>query len=141
MTTYSFQDVTCSLQHPSVGAASTTGAGMGSITISMATTRTVHETAADGSVMPSKIAGDSGTIALQVQQTSDLNNWLLKYYNYVVAAEPSEWTAMNITIKSKNLGDYTVCTGVSPEKIADKPYQAQGQMRIWNLMATKIAQN
>lgn len=141
MVTYSFQDVTCSLQHPSVGAASTTGAGIGSISISMATTRTTHEVAADGRVMPSKIAGDNGTIALQVQQTSDLNRWLLKYYNYVVTADASEWNSMNITIKSKNLGDYTVCTGVSPEKLPDKPYQAQGQMITWNLMATNIAQN
>ncbi|WP_297428645.1 phage protein [Clostridium sp.] len=141
MATYSFQDVTCSFQHPSVGAASTTGAGIGSINISMATTKTEHNVAADGTVMSSKIAGSNGTISVQLQQTSDLNRWLLKWYNYVESADSSEWTAMNITIKSKNLEDYTVCTGVSPEKLPDKPYQAQGQMITWQLMATNIAQN
>jgi hypothetical protein len=114
---------------------------MGSITTSMATTKTVHEVAADGRVMPSKIAGENGTIVLQIQQTSDLNRWLKKWYNYINSADSSEWANTNITIKSNNLGDNTVCTGVSPEKLADKPYQAQGQMITWNLMATNIAQN
>jgi hypothetical protein len=141
MDTYSFQDVTCSFQHSSVGAASTTGAGVGSITISKATTKTAHDVAADGRVMISKMPGENGTIALQLQQTSDLNKWLLKWYNYIVSAATAEWAAMNITIKSSNLGDYTVCTGVSPEKLPDKPYQSQGQTVTWNLMSANIAQN
>jgi hypothetical protein len=48
---------------------------------------------------------------------------------------------MNITIKSKNLGDSTVCTGVSPQKLADRPYQAQGQHVTWNLMAAEITES
>jgi len=116
-TTYSFEDVSCSLVHDSVGSVSTTGAGIGSITTTMSTDRTVHDVAADGSVMVSKVAGKNGAIALVVQQTSDLHKWLIKWYNYVDLADSSEWAGMNITIKSKNLGDSTVCTGVSPHGI------------------------
>lgn len=141
-TTYSFEDVTCSLSHPNVGSKSTTGAGVGSITISRATTKTAHEVSADGRVMISKIAGNNGTVALSIQQTSELHQWLLNtWYNYVDSPEASteDWAAMNITIKNNNLGDITTCTGVSPEKVADIPYQAQGQMITWNLMAAKIS--
>jgi len=141
MNTYSFEDVTASFQHDGVGAASSTGAGIGSITTSMSTDRTIHDLAADGEVMISKVAGKNGTVALVVQQTSDLHKWLIKWYNYVDIANSSEWAGMNITIKSKNLGDSTICTGVSPQKLADRPYQAQGQQVTWNLMCAKITQS
>lgn len=139
--TYSFEDVTCSLQHPGVGAASTTGAGMGSISVAMANDKTEHDVAADGSVMITKKPGKNGTIAIDMQQTSALHKYLLKWYNYVEVSNSSEFAKMNITIKSKNLGDVTVCTGVTPQKLADRPYQAQGQHVTWNLMAAEITES
>ena len=139
--TYSFEDVTVSFSHPSVGTASSTGAGMGTIGITKANDDTVHDVAADGAVMVSKIAGKNGAVAVTMQQVSDLNKWLLKYYNYVKQANASEWATMTITINSKNLGDSTTCTGVSPQKLADRPYQAQGQQVTWNLMAAEITES
>lgn len=139
--TYSFEDVTCSFNHPSVGAASSTGAGLGSITTSMAGDKTAHDVAADGTVMISKLAGSNGTVAIALQQTSELHKYLLQWYNYIITAAVSEWALMNITIKSANLGDVTVCTGVSPQKLADRPYQAQGQHVTWNLMSAEITQS
>ena len=138
--TYSFEDVTCSLEHPGVGAASTTGAGIGSISIAMANDKTAHDVAADGVVMISKLAGSNGTVALAVQQTSQLHKYMMKWYNYVTTAPASEWAKMTITIKSANLGDLTVCVGVSPQKLPDRPYQAQGQQVTWNLMCAEITQ-
>jgi hypothetical protein len=138
--TYSFEDVTCSFSHPSVGAASSTGAGLGSIATSMTQDKTVHDIAADGTVMISKIAGKNGTVAITLQQTSELHKFFIKWYNYVDNAAVSEWASMNITIKSNNLGDLTVCTGVSPQKLADRPYKAQGEQITWNLMAAEISQ-
>lgn len=139
--TYSFEDVTVSFSHPSVGTASTVGAGLGSISIAMSTDRTAHDVAADGTVMISKVAGKNGTIAISAQQTSDLHKFLLKWYNYIDVAGASEWARMTVTIKSNNLGDSTVCTGVSPQKLADRPYQAQGQQITWNLMSAEITQS
>ena len=138
--TYSFEDVTCSFEHPGVGAASTTGAGIGSISVAMAGDKTVHDVAADGVVMISKLAGSNGTVSLAVQQTSQLHKYMMKWYNYVTTASASEWAKMTITIKSANLGDSTVCVGVSPQKLADRPYQAQGQQVTWNLMCAEITQ-
>lgn len=139
--TYSFEDVTSSFQHPGVGAASSTGAGLGTISIAMANDKTSHEVAADGTVMISKIAGKNGTVAITMQQTSELHKYLLRWYNYVDTAKSSEFAKMAITIKSNNLGDITTCTGVSPQKLADRPYQAQGQQITWNLMAAEITQS
>ena len=139
--TYSFDDVTVSFSHPSVGAASTVGAGLGSISIAKANDDTAHDVAADGAVMISKIAGKNGTIAITVQQVSDFNKFMLKWYNYVKQGNASEWASANITINSKNLNDSTVCTGVSPQKIADRGYQAQGQQVTWNLMAAEITES
>lgn len=139
--TYSFEDVTCSFQHPGVGAASSTGAGLGTISIAMAADKTVHEVAADGKVMISKIAGKNGNVAITMQQTSELHKYLLRWYNYVDIANSSEFAKMVLTIKSNNLGDVTTCTGVSPQKLADRPYQAQGQQVTWNLMAAEITQS
>lgn len=138
--TYSFEDVTCSFSHPSVGAASSTGAGVGTITISMTQEKTVHDTASDGNVMITKIAGKNGSVAITLQQTSELHKFFMKWYNYVDNAPAAEWASMNITIKSDNLGDSTVCTGVSPQKLADRPYDAQGARITWNLMAAEISQ-
>jgi hypothetical protein len=140
-TTYSFSDVTCSFSHENVGSKSTTGTGVGSITISPSTTRTVHEVSADGNVMVSKVAGKNGTVSISVQQTSEVHQWLLNsWYNYIDSSDAStaDWAAMNITVKNSNFDEISTCTGVSPEKVADLPYQAQGSMITWNLMAAEI---
>lgn len=139
--TYSFEDVTVSCSHPSVGTSSSTGAGMGSISIAKANDDTAHDVAADGTVMVSKLAGKNGTLSLTMQQVSDFHKWLLKCYNYVKQANASEWATMNITIKSNNLNDNTVCTGVSFQKLADRGYEAQGKSVTWNLMAAEITES
>lgn len=139
--TYSFEDVICSFQHKGVGAASSTGAGIGSITVTMSGDKTAHDVAADGTIMISKLAGENGTIAITVQQTSELHKYLLKWYNYIKIANASEFALMNITINSKNLGDSTTCTGVSPQKRADRGYQAQGQQVTWNLLSAEITES
>jgi hypothetical protein len=138
---YSFNDTSTSFSHPNVGSKSTTGAGIGSIAVSSSTTKTVHENSADGRIMISKVAGDNGTIAVTMQQTSDLHQWLLKnWYNYINGSGSStdDWAAMAVTINDNNSNFTITATGVSPEKVADIPYQAQGQMVTWNLMAAEI---
>lgn len=138
--TYSFETVNCILAHPSVGVKATQGEGLGSISIVMTNDRTAHDLAADGTVMVSKMPGRNGTVTITAQQTSDLHKWLVKWYNYLEAAAASEWAASSITIRSQVQGELTTCTGVSPQKLADRPYQAQGQTVTWNLMAADIQQ-
>jgi hypothetical protein len=91
--------------------------------------------------MVSKVAGKNGTVSISVQQTSEVHQWLLNsWYNYIDSSDAStaDWAAMNIFVKNSNFDEISTCTGVSPEKVADLPYQAQGSMITWNLMAAEI---
>ncbi|MBG9773567.1 phage protein [Brevibacillus laterosporus] len=139
-TTYSFEDVSMVISHPSVGQYVATGSGLGSISTAMATERTTHDVAADGTVMVSKIKGRNGSHTISVQQTSDLNKWLLKLYNYLEQAPASEWAGIKITVRASTMQELIRSTGVSFQKLPDKPYQAQGQQVPWVLMASDIDQ-
>ena len=140
-TTYSFADVAGVISHPAVGQYVATGEGTGSISVSMTTDRTAHDVAADGTVMVSKIKGRNGSITIAVQQTSALNKWLLKLYNYLEQAATPEWAGINITLRSSTMQDLIRATGVSFQKLPDKPFQAQGQQVSWVLMAADIDQS
>lgn len=139
-TTYSFSDVVATLNFAGIIPLTVTGEGVGSIDISMAGEKTAHDVAADGSVMVSKLLGDNGSIAISVQQTSSIHKNLLLWYNYIKAAPSNEWANNSLTIRNNVIGETTVATGVSPQKLPDKPYQAQGQKVTWNLMAADISQ-
>lgn len=140
-TTYSFDDVTMTISHPNFGQFVARGAGIGSITTTMTTDRTVHDVSADGQVMVSKIRGRNGTHAIAVQQTSELNKWLLKLYNYLEQAAAQHWAGITIIIRSPAMKELITSTGVSFQKLPDKPYQAQGQQVTWQLMAADIQQD
>ena len=98
--TYSFKDLVGSISNPIVGQTILLGGGnvgFGSITLSMSTERTAHDVAGDGTVMPSYIAGDNATLAIEVQQTSLLHKQLLALYNAVAqlanADDITAWAA------------------------------------------------
>jgi hypothetical protein len=138
ISTYSFLDLTGNIVHPAVGAYTFTGQGIGEMTIAMATDRTAHDVAADGAVMVSKLAGENGSITIQAQQTSSLHNWLMNWYNYLYLADTDEWTQTTILIRAPKMGRSHVGTGVSPQKVGDTPYQAQGQRVTWTLMCADL---
>lgn len=138
ITTYSFLDLAGVMAHPSKGIYTFTGEGVGSITVAMATERTAHDTAADGSIMVSKLAGNSGSVTISAQQTSPLHKWLLDWYNYVIQADTEEWAQASIAMRNTSDGTSHVATGISPGKLPDKAYQAQGQQVSWVLMCADI---
>lgn len=137
-TTYSFADVALTLYHPSFGQYVFQGVGLGTVTITQSTDRTAHDVAADGSVMISKVEGNNGTIAIQIQQTSEGAKWILDWYNYLISASASEWAQTTATIRSPMMGDLVNASGVSPQNRSELSYQAQGQQRTWNLMAANV---
>jgi hypothetical protein len=148
ITTYSFLDVSAVFYHPAVGRGDLSGEGIGSITTVMAGDRTQHDVAADGSIMVSKIGGNNGTVSISIQQKSLIHKMLLGWWNYIKDASTpsSEYAAATITIRTTEdpnggAGEEITCTGVSPQKTPDKPFQAQGQQVVWNLMAADIDQN
>lgn len=139
-TTYSFADVDVVFTHPGVGVHQVNGEGLGSITITMANDKTQHDVAADGSVMITKIAGENGTVDLEIQQTSAFHKWLVGWYNFINIAGGATWAAASIIIRDKIGGSTITAIDVSPQKRADRNFQAQGQRVTWNLMAGNITE-
>lgn len=138
VTTYSFSDLLGSISHPGVGQYVFTGQGTGEITVAMASDRTSHDLAADGSVMISKMPGGNGTMTVQIQQTSPVHDWLLNWYNYITHADASEWGAATMLLRSVTMNRSHDALGVSPQKLGDTPYQAQGGKVTWTLMCANI---
>src|ERR1700730_13516338 len=137
MTTYSFKDLTGAFVHPLVGSFILGGGdiGLGQISISMTTDRTVQDVAADGSVMGSYIAGDNGTVAIETQQTSALHAFLLNWFNLCKTAadlgDVFNWAAASISIRNMVDGSTHTMIGVSPGEVSDKVYEDQGQKITW----------
>jgi Protein of unknown function (DUF3277) len=143
--TYSFKSLTGVLVNPVFGVTiPLTGGniGVGSFHVTMATTRTTHDVAADGTVMPSYIAGDNGAVDINVQETSIIHKALLALYNLCVLAanndDVSGWAATAISFVLLVDGSTHTLTGCSFEKIPDKPYESAGQRITWKLMAANI---
>jgi hypothetical protein len=88
--------------------------------------------------MVSKQAGNNGQITISCQQTSDVHKWLLGWYNYLVIAGTEEWAQSSALLRNTADGTSHVITGISPQKVPDKQYQAQGQRVSWVLMAADI---
>ncbi len=143
MKTYSFKDLTGAFTHPLAGDFAFFGqVGLGQITIVMNTEKTTHDVSADGTVMPSAISGDNGQASIEIQQTSILHKFLLDWYNLIKTAmdsnDVSTWAGASMTLRSTTDGSSHVLQGISPAKIPDKPYAAQGQKVTWILMAADI---
>ncbi len=137
-TTYSFTDLVGSINHSALTPFIFTGQGVGGVTVSKSTERSAHDVAADGSIMVSKIAGNNGVITIECQQTSPLHFWLLNWFNTLWNLPTSDWATTSVLLKNSTTGGSHVVTGVSPQKEADVPYQAQGQRVTWTLMAADI---
>ena len=137
-TTYAFEDLSCVIKHPSAGQFDLQGTGAGSITFAMANDVSAHDLAADGTVMVSKIKAGNGTVAIEVQQTSDLHKWLTKLYNYLTAASSDEWAQTSLMATAPNMQTTHECDGMSVQKRGDKAYQQQGQRVTWTFMAADM---
>ena len=136
--TYSFTECIVTLSHPSLGALSTNGLGLGGINIENDASRTQKSVAADGTPIMNKIKDRSGAVKLSVQQTSDLHTDLIKWFNYLETAPTSEWAKIKITAKSISTSENHVCTGCGIEKIPSKSYGATAEMVDWNFIAADV---
>ncbi len=137
-TTYSFTDLSGSINHETVGNYIFTGEGVGEINVSKTQERSAHDTAADGSIMISKMAGNNGTITINCQQTSPLHFWLLAWFNTLWQLPTNQWATTQVLLRNATTGGSHIASGVSPQKEADVPYQIQGQRVTWALMAADI---
>ena len=111
-TTYAFKEVKATVSHPLVGQKTVNGEGIGTVTVAYADDLTQSDVGADGSVMVSKIESRRGTIALEIQQTSSLNKWLINYANVIQNAAASQW-AYGLFTMSENFTNGINITGAN----------------------------
>ena len=138
VSTYSFTDVNATINCPGYGSFSIQGEGVGEMNVSKTTDRSVHDVAADGSVMVSKIAGNNGSVTINAQQTSALHAFLQGLFNYCWQADTSVWTTISMTIEAPKMGKTDYCWGGSFVKEADEPFQSQGQRVSWLILFADI---
>jgi hypothetical protein len=143
--TYSFKALNGALTNGNIGTVIPFGGqiGTGQIVVANTTDHTTHDTAADGVVMPSFVAGDSGTVTIECQQTSIIHQLLLNWLNILktsaMLGDVSNWATTSMLLIDTSTGQSHVCTGISPNKAADKTYAAQGGKVTWSLPACNIA--
>lgn len=141
MSNYSFGDVSAVVYHPSLGQYVATGAGLGSIKVTMATENSKQDVAADGVVMTSKTLGKNGTVAFEIQQTSGFDHWLRNAYNFLYTADASVWAELSITLRSPVMGDLINATGGSFKGRPERPYESDGQKVTWEILCENIDDN
>ena len=139
-TTYSFLDSAMIVSHPlsPAGPIIITGEGAGTVAVAMIDVRTAMDVAADGAVMVSKMAGNTGTVTIAVQQTSLAHKKLLAMYNQLILAPPSVWAQAAMTIRNVTDGSGHLCTGITFQKVPDKSYQKEGQHITWTILCADI---
>mgnify|MGYP000862666726 FL=1 len=138
VSTYSFTDVNATINCPGYGSFSIQGEGVGEMNVSKTTDRSVHDVAADGSVMVSKIAGNNGSVTINAQQTSALHKFLQGLFNYCWQADTSVWTTISMTVEAPKMGKTYYCSGGSFVKEPDEPLQSQGQRVSWQILFADI---
>jgi len=142
-TTYAFKSVVGAFTDPDVGTYTFAGQeGVKHITISNATDRTAHDTAADGTVMVSYVSGASGSFEVECQQNSSLHSFLINWANTKFTESENGGAALFAAAAIKVIdllsGATHILTGVSPLKIPDKPYGPAGASVTWRLMAADV---
>ena len=137
-TTYSFEDVTGAFAHPLVGVFTFDGKGVGELTIEMDNDMTVHDRAADGTIMVSKLKGEPGKLTINVQQTSAIHKFLVNAYQAVKLGDSSYWASGGCTIRCVADGSNHVMTGMSFQKVPSKTYKAEGSRVVWTLLCADI---
>lgn len=140
-TSYSFGDVTCTIAHSLVGQKQVVGNSAGSVTVTMTDDRTQSGIAADGSVMHSKILSKRGSVAIEVQQTSEFNKWMINAANTVDNAPTPDWSHWTITIvENYDNGIKTTASYCALQKRPDRKNAQEGDFVTWTFLAMNVAQ-
>jgi|ERR1700753_758873 len=132
MATYSFLNIVATLSAP--GAVVNLGYGAGNadeaITVAMAEDKTTTTTGADGSIMHSLHAGQTGTMSVRLLKTSPVNQQLSDLMN-AQRLVPSIFGQNVITIRDAMRGDVITGTQMAFVKFPDVAYAKEGNVQDW----------
>lgn len=139
MATYSFQSVTATIVGPggSIQIGNGSGAAEEGISTAMTEEKNTMTIGADGAVMHSLHAGNSGKITVRLLKTSPVNALLNAMYNFQKAAVAA-WGQNLITVTDPSRGDVVTSTLVAFAKQPDLTYSKDGGMNTWEFHAGTI---
>ena len=137
--TYSFEGTTVTFNHPQYGVYSAYGSGIGDLTVAFQDEVSSTEVASDLSVVISRHVKKRGNITLNILQSSDFNNWIKGWANYLENADVSQFADTTITIKNRTTGDTYYCTGCIHDRIADQRFTSEAGNRTWTIHCADIS--
>jgi len=139
MTTYSFQDVTCSIVGTGLACqlASEAGAAEEGVTIDMEADKTNLTTGADGSYMHSLHAANAGTVTVRLLKTSPYNAILMAAYN-AQRISSALWGKNIITLVQNNADDSIVAAGCGFLRQPNLEYAMDGGTVTWAFRSGSI---
>lgn len=139
MTTYSFMSVTAAISGPNGSFDLSNGNSEGGISHSMREDKNAQTVGADGTVMNSLHAGNTGTVTVRLLKTSPVNALLSNMY----AADKSDatvWGQNVITIRDVARGDHVTCSQCAFKKFPDETWDKEGPALEWTFDAVIDAQ-
>jgi hypothetical protein len=141
MATYSFIDVGASLSGPggTVNLGFCAGVAEEGITVEPTEDRNTMTIGADGKVMHSLHAGNSGTVRVRLLKTSETNALLQEMFN-TQQLSGRDWGRNQITIRDFQRGDSVQCEDVAFARIPTVDYGKVAGMVEWVFHAGHISQ-
>jgi len=143
MSTYAFKNVVGAFTHPLAGVFPFRGQlGVKTISVQNAVDRGVIDVASDGATMVSYVAGANGGADIEMQQNSEMDEFLTSWANLVMMladqGDASQFAAAAIRLKDTLSGQSKTLTGVFPVKIPDKSFGREGGNVTWRLLAANV---
>lgn len=141
-TTYSFLSTSTTVSHPLIGQHVSNGEGLVSITVAYQDDNTASDIGADGNVMITKVKSRRGTIAIEAQQTSPFNKWMINYSNTVENAAPSYWAQGTIRATEGFDNGITIsATQCAIQKRPDHKDEQNGGHVTWTMFSPNITES
>jgi hypothetical protein len=132
MPTYSFLDISASIDGP--GGNFPLGAGAGvdkeGITIAFADDKNKQDVGADGQPLNSLRAAQNGTVTVRLQKTSPVNAMLSAMYN-TQKQSSATWGQNTIVVSDTQRGDVYSCQQCAFKKFPDNAYAEEAGMVAW----------
>jgi hypothetical protein len=135
--TYSFLSVSASIVGPNGSFSLSDGNTEGGISFAKTGPKNTKTVGADGTVMNSLHADESGTITIRLLKTSITNAMLQSMYDGD-RSDPRLWGKNQIKIRDVARGDSVTATGCAFQKFPDVTYDKEGPALEWVIDAGSI---
>ena len=130
MPSYSFMDVTATIDGEGGNFSIKDGAAEEGITVEPVGDKNVMTPGADGEVMHSLVASSASTVTVRLLKTSPVNQQLMAMYNYQTSSSARHGTN-TITVRDAARGDLITVTNAAFKKVPSLTYAKEGGMNEW----------